>query len=137
VNARDTQGSPIDEDTTALSVAGWTALPAGGERPLPAFIGFATAPTQRAAIWEADLFLCSRSAPEIPSAAEEASVEPLLGVRWGFRIVADGGVPTPLTPRWTGDWAWASWVPVLRKRFPNWRFADRTPSFSWKAGGRA
>jgi hypothetical protein len=128
VNERDASGSSARAEHDPIWFLEGRDIPYGSVGYAPAFYDAPSRPERRAVLWEADLFLCT--VPDTTSAGKKVDppVAPLVGVRWGFRIGADGGEPVALAPRWTGDWAWASWVPVLREGFPGWRFADRTPS---------
>jgi hypothetical protein len=131
VNEREPNGRPISSEHDPIWFLRGKDIPYCAVGYAPAFFDAPTRPARRGVLWEADLFLCT-----VPSLAPKddrvlSPVEPLVGLRWGFRIDADGGEPSPLAPRWTGDWAWASWVPVLRKAFPSWPFADRTPSVAF------
>jgi hypothetical protein len=132
VNARDVEGNPLLEESTPITFPDWDGTVDANRRPGPEFLDAPDGPTDRAVVWEADLFLCTVEAPPTANPRGSSPVEPLVGVRWGFRVATDGGDPSPLIPRWTGDWAWASWVPVLRKRFPSRQFAERTPSVRWR-----
>jgi hypothetical protein len=136
VNERDPKGRSFSSDHDPIWFLRGKDVPYGATGYAPSFFDAPNRPARKAVVWEADLFLCT-----VPSVSPEdgrptSPVEPLAGIRWGFRIDADGADPAPLTPRWTGDWAWASWVPVLRRAFPSWRFADRTPSVSLVASHR-
>ncbi|MCI4365397.1 MAG: hypothetical protein L3K10_04975 [Thermoplasmata archaeon] len=128
VNERDGKGTSLhDGDDPAWFLQG-RDVPYGAVGYAPSYFDAPSRPGRQAVLWEADLFLCTL--PSVPGdhPDDATPIGPLAGIRWGFRIATDGAEPTPLAPRLTGDWAWASWVPVLRKRFPTWRFADRTPS---------
>jgi hypothetical protein len=71
--------------------------------------------------WRADLFLC----PIVVRRPSEEEIEPLVGLRWGFRIRAVGAEPEILPLEEVGLQAWAESLPRLRFWFPSWRFAER------------
>jgi hypothetical protein len=128
VNERDPNGRSISSEHDPIWFLRGKDVPYGSIGYAPSFFDAPTRPARKAVLWEADLFLCTVPSVSPGDGRPDSAVEPLAALRWGFRIDTDGAEPTPLTPRWTGDWAWASWVPVLRKGFPSWQFADRTPS---------
>lgn len=128
VNERDPKGNTISSEHDPIWFLRGKGVPYGAVGYAPSFFDAPSRPARKAVLWEADLFLCTVPSVSGTNGAPDSPLEPLAGIRWGFRIAADGEEPTPLAPRWTGDWAWASWVPVLRRDFPSWRFADRTPS---------
>jgi hypothetical protein len=128
VNERDPKGSSISSDHDPIWFLRGKEVPYCAVGYAPSFFDAPSRPARRAVLWEADLFLCTVPSVSPIDGRPDSPLEPLAGVRWGFRIAADGEEPTPIPPRFTGDWAWASWVPVLRRTFPAWRFADRTPS---------
>jgi hypothetical protein len=130
VNERSPDGRPVSSDHDPIWFLRGKDVPYGAVGYAPRFFDAPSRPARKAVLWEADLFLCTVPSVSAADGQPETPVEPLAGVRWGFRIDADGGEPASLAPRWTGDWAWASWVPILRKSFPTWSFADRTPSVS-------
>src|SRR5208282_1883053 len=128
VNERDPKGRAVSSDHDPIWFLRGREVPYGAVGYAPSFVDAPTRPERRTVLWEADLFLCTVPSLSAIDGRADSPVEPLAGLRWGFRIASDGEEPTPIPPRWTGDWAWASWVPVLRRAFPTWRFADRTPS---------
>ncbi|MCI4343606.1 MAG: hypothetical protein L3J92_05785 [Thermoplasmata archaeon] len=128
VNERDPTGGSVSSEHDPIWFLRGKEVPYGAVGYAPTFFDAPTRPARRAVLWEADLFLCTVPSISAIDGGADSPIEPLAGLRWGFRIESDGGEPTPIPPRWTGDWAWASWVPVLRRAFPTWRFADRTPS---------
>jgi hypothetical protein len=131
VNEREPNGRPISSEHDPIWFLNGKDIPYCALGYAPTFFDAPSRPARRAVLWEADLFLCTVPANPPKDSRTLPPVEPLAGLRWGFRIDTDGGEPVALTPRWTGDWAWASWVPVLRKGFPGWSFADRTPSVAF------
>jgi hypothetical protein len=133
VNERDPKGASISSAHDPIWFLQGKEVPYCAVGYAPSFFDAPSRPARRAVLWEADLFLCSVPTISTIDGRPDAPLEPLAGVRWGFRIASDGEAPTPIAPRWTGDWAWASWVPVLRRAFPTWRFADRTPSVGLNA----
>jgi hypothetical protein len=128
VNERDPKGVSISSAHDPIWFLRDKEVPYGAVGYAPSFFDAPSRPAHRAVLWEADLFLCTVPSISPEDGRPDSPLEPLAGVRWGFRIAEDGGTPAPIVPRLTGDWAWASWVPVLRRAFPTWRFADRTPS---------
>jgi hypothetical protein len=128
VNERHPKGASVSSEHDPIWFLRGKEVPYGAVGYAPTFFDAPTRPARRAVLWEADLFLCTVPSVSPVDRRPDSPLEPLAGVRWGFRIPADGEAPQPIAPRWTGDWAWASWVPVLRKAFPTWRFADRTTS---------
>ncbi|MGD0257628.1 MAG: hypothetical protein ABSB90_07095 [Thermoplasmata archaeon] len=128
VNERDPRGTSFSSEHDPIWFLQGKEVPYAAVGYAPTFFDAPTRPARRAVLWEADLFLCTVPSVAPADGRPESPLEPLAGVRWGFRIDSDGAAPTPIAPRWTGDWAWASWVPVLRRRFPGWKFADRTPA---------
>jgi hypothetical protein len=128
VNERDPKGVSISSAHDPIWFLQGKDVPYCSVGYGPSFFDAPSRPARRAVLWEADLFLCTVPTNSPIDGRPDSPLEPLVGVRWGFRIPADGDEPTSIVPRWTGDWAWASWVPVLRRAFPAWRFADRTPS---------
>ncbi|MCI4373116.1 MAG: hypothetical protein L3K02_05685 [Thermoplasmata archaeon] len=126
VNERNPDGGSISSEHDPIWFLRGKEVPYGAVGYAPSYFDAPTRPERRAVLWEADLFLCTVPSISPVDGRPDSPLEPLAGVRWGFRIASDGDAPSPLAPRWTGDWAWASWVPVLRRAFPGWRFADRT-----------
>jgi hypothetical protein len=134
VNEREPNGATISSEHDPVWFLRGKEVPYAAVGYAPNFYDAPTRPARRAVLWEADLFLCSVPTVSAVDGRPDAPLEPLVGVRWGFRIGSDGAEPTALAPRWTGDWAWASWAPVLRRTFPTWRFADRTTSVVLPSG---
>ena len=128
VNERDPKGVSISSEHDPIWFLRGKEVPYAAVGYAPSFFDAPTRPSRQAVLWEADLFLCTVPSGSPLDGHADSPLEPLAGVRWGFRIDSDGGTPTLIPPRLTGDWAWASWVPSLRRAFPHWRFADRTPS---------
>jgi hypothetical protein len=65
--------------------------------------------------WTAFTFLVA-----CPDVGRTRRVEALLGVRWGYTLVA--GKPTPFPVAVVSADAWDRVVPTLRERYPNWEF---------------
>ncbi len=128
VNERTPDGREIRADHDPIWFLQGRDVPYAAVGYAPTFFDAPTRPERRPVLWEADLFLCTVPSLRDGLDASTAAVEPLAGARWGFRIDRDGEAPAPIGLRPAGNWAWASWVPALRKSFPRWRFADRTAS---------
>ncbi len=95
-------------------------IPFGSVGYLPTFFDAPFWPERPRLHWVAELFLC----PIRVGRPAEEPIDPVLGLRWGFRIREHGGEPERLPLERLGTAAWADARPRLEFWFPGWRFSD-------------
>jgi hypothetical protein len=124
VGEKDLAGNVVTREDDPIWFLRGRDVPYAAVGYAPSFFDAPTRPARPEMVWEADLFLCSLPLLAEGGAVANNPVRPLVGIRWGFRIPARGGAPETLPPKMAPPEAWTSWVPVLRGKFPTWRFAD-------------
>jgi hypothetical protein len=124
VGEKDLAGNVVQREDDPIWFLKGRDVPYAAVGYAPSFFDAPVRSARPEMVWEADLFLCSLPLLTDERGRPAKPVRPLLGIRWGFRIPARGGEPETMAPRMASPQAWASWVPILRQRFPTWPFAD-------------